>query len=115
MAAQPTPPASKSYTILLIVPFAALAAFLAIYGSPAVPEQTGSIFWQIFLYGVIAALITGIWAGVSHSPWSGWRFAGTFAALLIVGIAMLSVGRMNSAEATDPASKKTDPWIVLTQ
>jgi hypothetical protein len=117
MTGQPTPHSSKTHAILLIAPFAALALFLAVYISPSAPDS-GPVFWQLFIYGLIAAMITGIWAGVSHERWSGWRFAGTFAVLLTLGIVLMGAGRLSTgtAKATDPASEKpADPWIVLSE
>lgn len=113
MAGQPQ--SSKTHAILLIAPFAAFALFLAVYVSPAAPDS-GPLFWQLFIYGLIAATITGIWAGVSHDRWSGLRFASTFAVLLAVGIVLMSVARMGTARATDPAREKpADPWIILSE
>lgn len=98
---------SRTYAILLIAPFAVLAAFLSIQMSP------GALIWQLFAYALFAVLITGIWAGVSSERWSGRRFAATFAILLMTGIALMSIGRMSTAQATDPAETKPDPWIIL--
>jgi hypothetical protein len=114
MAGQPTPHEPKPLSLLLIAPFAALALFLAVYVTPAAPEG-GSVFLQAFIYALIAALITGIWAGMSQVRWSGVRFLATFGILLTVGLAMMSLGRMSTAKATDPAAEKSDPWIVLSQ
>lgn len=115
MAGQPTPPQQpKPLSLLLIAPFAALAFFLAVYVSPAAPDG-GPLVLQAFIYALIAALITGIWAGMSQVRWSGLRFLTTFAILLTLGLAMMSIGRMSTAKATDPAAEKTDPWIVLSQ
>jgi hypothetical protein len=115
MAGQPTARTSRIYAILLIAPFAALAAFLAIYVSPAAPDGSGSVYGQVFIYALIAAVITGIWAGVSRERWSGWRFTGTFVALLVVGIVLMAVGQMGTAKATDPATETADPWIILSE
>lgn len=115
MAEQQAPHNSKSHAILMLVPFAALALFFAVYISPSAPEG-GSTPLQILIYGLIAAMITGIWAGISRDRWSGWRFASTFAILLAVGIVLATAGRMGTAKATDPANEKpADPWIVLSQ